>query len=137
MTSTFESSVRQINAPQYRVFETLSNLENLEHMKHRLPADKVAGLSFDRDSIGINVPMAGDIRLRIVDRVPPKTIKFEAEKSPMPFNFWIQLVPLSEVSCKMRLVIKAELNPFIKGMVQKPLEAGIEKIADALQNMQY
>jgi len=137
MTSTFESSVRQINVPQYRVFETLSNLENLEHMKHRLPADKVAGLSFDHDSIGINVPMAGDIRLRIVDRVPPKTIKFEAEKSPMPFNFWIQLVPLSEVSCKMRLVIKAELNPFIKGMVQKPLEAGIEKIADALQNMQY
>ena len=137
MTSTFESTVRQINAPQWRVFETLSNLENLEHMKHHLPAEQLAGLSFDRDSIGINVPMAGDIRLRIVDRTPPKTIKFEAEKSPMPFNFWIQLVPMSEVTCKMRLVVKAELNPFIKGMVSKPLTAGIEKIADALQNMQY
>ena len=137
MTSTFESSVRQIDAPQWRVYETLSNLETLERMKGHIPADKLAGLSFDHDSIGINIPMAGDIRLRIVDRVPPKTIKFETQQSPMPFNFWIQLVPMSEVSCKMRLVIKAELNPFVKGMVSKPLEAGIEKIADALQKIQY
>ena len=32
----------------------------------------------------------------------------------------------------MKLTIKAELNMFIKGMVKKPLQEGIEKIADAL-----
>jgi hypothetical protein len=29
----------------------------------------------------------------------------------------------------MKLTIKAELNPFIKGMVSKPLQEGIEKKA--------
>ena len=79
----------------------------------------------------------GEIRLHIVDREEPKTIKFETEQSPLPFNFWIQLLPLTETSCKMKLTIKAELNPFIKGMVQKPLQEGIEKIADVLQMINY
>ena len=72
-----------------------------------------------------------------MDREEPKTIKFETEQSPLPFNFWIQLLPLTETSCKMKLTIKAELNPFIKGMVQKPLQEGIEKIADVLQMINY
>ena len=55
----------------------------------------------------------------------------------MPFNFWIQLLPVTAATCKMKLTIKAELNPFIKGMVKKPLEEGIEKIADALQAISY
>ena len=37
----------------------------------------------------------------------------------------------------MKLTIKAELNMFIKGMVKKPLEEGIEKIADALAMIPY
>jgi hypothetical protein len=37
----------------------------------------------------------------------------------------------------MKLTLKAELNPFIKGMVQKPLAEGIEKIAEILQNIKY
>ncbi len=37
----------------------------------------------------------------------------------------------------MKLTIKADLNPFIAGMVKKPLQEGIEKIADALQLIHY
>lgn len=37
----------------------------------------------------------------------------------------------------MKLTIKADLNPFIKQMVKKPLQEGIEKIADVLQMIQY
>ena len=93
--------------------------------------------SFDSDSISIKAPMVGDIKMRIVEREAPKTIKFETENSPVPFNFWIQLLPTDETACKMKLTIKADLNPFIKGMVKKPLEEGIEKIAEALAMIPY
>ena len=106
-------------------------------VKDRIPQDKLESFTFDSDSISIKVPMAGDIKLRIVEREAPGTIKFETVQSPVPFNFWIQLLPTGETSCKMKLTIKAELNPFIKGMVQKPLQEGIEKIADALQAISY
>lgn len=133
----FESSIREIPHPQQRVYETLSDLGNLEKVRDRIPADKVKDFAFDSDSLSISVPPAGSVRLRIVDREEPKCVKFETEQSPVPFNFWIQLLPVTDTSCKMKLTIKADLNPFIKGMVKKPLEEGIEKIADVLQAINY
>ena len=125
--ATFESTVRQINYPQQSVYQLLSDLSNI---------DKVKDLTFDTDSIGINTPM-GAVKLNIVERDEPKCIKFETAESPLPFNFWIQILPVTAQSSKMKLTIKADLNPFIKGMVSKPLQEGIEKIADALQSIKY
>jgi hypothetical protein len=149
-TSTFESNIKQIPHKQESVFNTLSDLNNLQVLKDRfeqvkdlIPEDKrkemekLKDLRFDSDSITINAPMVGDLKMRIIDRDFPKTIKFETENSPIPFNFWIQLLPTGEFSCKMKLTIKAELNMFIKGIVKKPLQEGIEKIADALAMIPY
>lgn len=135
--STFESGVKQIPYAQQKVYDCLSDLTNLERVKDKIPQDKLQDFSFDSDSISISVAPVGEITLRVVDREEPKTIKFQTEKSPVPFNFWIQLLPVSEDSSKMKLTIKAELNPFIKGMVEKPLKEGIEKIADALAMIRY
>ena len=137
MSTKFESSVRQINAPQEKVYEALSDLQNLERVKDRIPEDKLQGLQFDRDSISMEAPMVGRVAMQIVEREEPKTIKFEATQSPVPLNFWIQLLPVSDETCKMKLTVKAELNPFIKAMVQKPLQQGIEKMADVLQQLNY
>ena len=134
--ATFESSIRQIDYPQERVYALLSDLNNIDKVKDRIPEDKANGLTFDANSIGINTPM-GAVKLVIVEREAPKCIKFETAESPLPFNFWIQILPVSETTSKMKLTIKAELNPFIKGMVSKPLTEGIEKIADALQAIHY
>ena len=105
-------------------------------MKDRIPEDKLKDLSFDADSISIKSPM-GDVKLHIVGREEPKCIKFETAQSPLPFDFWIQILPVDASTSKMKLTIKADMNPFIKTMVQKPLQEGIEKIADALQTIQY
>lgn len=134
--ATFESSIRQIDYPQERVYALLSDMNNIDKVKDRIPEDKANGLTFDVNSIGINTPM-GAVKLVIVEREAPKCIKFETAESPLPFNFWIQILPVSESTSKMKLTIKAELNPFIKGMVSKPLTEGIEKIADALQAIHY
>lgn len=134
--ATFESSIRQIDYPQERVYALLSDMNNIDKVKDCIPEDKANGLTFDANSIGINTPM-GAVKLVIVEREAPKCIKFETAESPLPFNFWIQILPVSETTSKMKLTIKAELNPFIKGMVSKPLTEGIEKIADALQAIHY
>lgn len=134
--ATFESSVRQIPHSQQAVYNMLSDLSNIDRVKDRIPADKLNDLTFNADSMSISTPM-GAVKLKIVDREEPKCIKFETEQSPLPFNFWIQILPVTDTTCKMKLTIKAELNPFIKGMVSKPLQEGIEKIADALQMINY
>ena len=137
MSSKFESSVREIKSPQQKVYDALSNLQNLEKIRDRLPEDKIQDFTFDNDSVSVNVPPVGSIALQIIEREEPKTIKFESVNSPIAFNLWSQLLPLTEETCKMKLTIKAELNPFIKGMVAKPLQEGLEKMADVIQMIQY
>lgn len=136
MTTTIESSIRQIAYPQQAVYGLLSDLSNIEKVKDRVPEDKVSNLTFDTNSVSVSTQL-GSVKMKIVDREAPKMIKFETEESPVPFNFWIQILPVTDTTSKMKLIVKAELNPFIKGMVQKPLKEGIEKIADALQMIKY
>ena len=137
MSTSFESSIKQIPYPQQQVYDILSNLENLEKVRDRVPKDKVGELEFTRDSLALHVAPVGKISLHVVERKQPDCIKFETTQSPVPFHFWIQLLPVTESSCKMRLTLKADLNPFIRGMVSKPLQEGIEKVAETLAAVKY
>ena len=135
--SKFESSVKQVPYSQQAVYNNISDLRNLEKVRDRVPADKVKDFSFDQDTLSINVAPVGELTLRICDREEPKCVKFETVQSPVPFNVWVQVLPVDENSSKMKVTVKAELNPFIKSMVEKPLQEGVEKIADALAMVHY
>ena len=133
----FESSVKQIPYPQQAVYDMLSNLENISKVMDRVPADKIKDISFDRDHVSMSVDPVGAIKLAVCEREEPKCIKFQTEKSPVPFYVWIQMLPVTDTTSKMKLTIKADVNPFVGGMVKKPLQEGIERIADALQMISY
>lgn len=140
----FESSIKQILHSQRSVYAMLSDLSNIQRLKDHLPEeatdndemnkvkDKLKNLSFDQDSLSINVDPIGQVSMRIIERDEPKMIKLESEKSPFAFKFWIQVLPVTEASSKMKLTIDADIPFFAKSMVAKPLQEGIEKIADAL-----
>lgn len=135
--SKFESSVKLIPYSQQAVYNNISDLRNLEKVRDRVPEDKVQDFSFDQDTVSLNVAPVGELKLRICDREEPKCIKFETVQSPVPFNVWVQVLPVDENSSKMKVTVKAELNPFIKSMLEKPLQEGVEKIADALAMVHY
>jgi len=135
--SKFESSVKFVPYSQQAVFDNISDLRNLEKVRDRVPEDKVNDFTFDQDTVSLNVAPVGELKLRICEREEPKCVKYETVQSPVPFNVWIQVLPVDEENAKMKVTLKAELNPFIKGMVEKPLQDGVEKIADALAQIQY
>ena len=133
----FESSVKQIPYPQQAVYDMLSNLENISKVMDRIPADKIKDISFDRAHVSMSVDPVGAIKLAVCEREEPKCIKFQTEKSPVPFYVWIQMLPVTDTTSKMRITAEADLNPFIKTLVQKPLQDGVEQIADGLAQIQY
>lgn len=133
----FESSIKVIPYAQERVYEKLSDLSNLESLKDRLPQDKVKDLSFDTDTLSFSVDPVGQLTLKIIEREPHKCIKFETTNSPLPFNMWIQLVPAAAEECKIKITVGLEINPFMKAMVQKPLQEGLEKMVEMLSMIPY
>ena len=133
----FESSVKQIAYPVEDVYRNISDLSNLERVRDRVPADKLDSFKCDSDSVEVSVPPVGTIKLRIIEREENKCVKFETEQSPMPFNLWIQMLPVSETESKMKVTVKADIPFMLKGMVSGPLQDGVEKIADALSQIPF
>lgn len=142
MAVQFESNVKHVPYSQERVYNKLSDLNNLEGVRERLDMvkDKLDGkledMSFDRDSITLKV-QGISLTLRIIEREPLKCIKFEGDKSPIPLNLWIQILPVTQEEAKMKVTIRAEVNVFMKAMVSKPLQEGVEKLADMLAMLPY
>lgn len=151
----YESNIKQINAPVERVYEKLSNLENfrpvLENMQNNEmvkekireagqdPAqlEKLKDVVLTADSVSFPVPMMGEMSLRIIEREENRTIKFQTEQSPIDANFWIQVLPVTDLTSKLRLTLKADLNPMIKMMIGSKLKDGIDKFADMLSMIPY
>ena len=133
----FESSVKVIPYSQERVYDKLADLSNLESIKDRLPQDKVKDMRFDTDTLSFNVDPVGQLTLKIIEREPCKCIKFETINSPLPFNMWIQIVSSADEECKLKITIGLDINPFMKAMVQKPLQEGLEKMVDMLAVIGY
>ena len=142
-------------APVERVYQRLSDLENFRPMlqmaaesdmvKQKMeeagqdPAqlEKLKDVRLDSDSITFPAPMVGEFTLRIIEREENRCIKFETENSPIQANLWIQVLPVSTGGSKMRLTIKADLNPMVKLMIGKKLEKGIDQFADMLSAIPY
>ena len=106
--SKFESSVKHVPYPQQAVYDNISDLNNLEKVRDRVPEDKINDFSFrvpedkindfsfDQDTVSLNVAPVGELKLRICDREEPKCVKFETVQSPVPFNVWVQVLPVDD-----------------------------------------
>jgi carbon monoxide dehydrogenase subunit G len=133
----FESSVKQVPYPQEAVYNNISDLRNLEKVRNRVPEDKIQDFSFDQDTVTVSVAPVGQITLRIIEREEPKCVKFESVQSPVPFNLWIQMLPVTADSSKMKVTVQADIPLVLRAMASGPLQDGVEKIAEALAQVPY
>ena len=137
MEEKFVSEIKRIPHKAEHIYGMLSDLSNLERVKDRIPAGKVKDFTFDSDSCSVSVDPVGKICFQIVEREPNQLIKFATTNSPIPLHLWIQLKEVAEADTCMKLTVGAELNPFIKQMVAKPLQEAIDKMAEVLMVLPY
>jgi carbon monoxide dehydrogenase subunit G len=133
----FVSEIKTIPHADVDIYTVLSDLSNLEMTKGKIPQDVIKDLSFDQDSCTVTVDPVGKIRFVVIEREPNKTIKFQSEQLSFDVTMWIQLKASGDNETKMKLTIKADLNPFLKPMVSKPLQAGLDKVAEGLSALPY
>lgn len=149
----YESEVRTIANNINIVYERFADLRNFEAIKEAMnnpavqekikeaagkEADKldklqeqIKDITFTEDTISFGTQM-GQITLQVVERDAPKLIKFEGVGTPIAINLWIQLLPVADYECKLKVTLGAELNFFIKQMVGKYLQQGAEGISNML-----
>lgn len=133
----FVSDVKAILYNDADVYRVLSDPRKLELVKERIPEDKIKDFTFDEESISFHVDPIGKVRFLVVEREQNKLVKFKSENLPFEVFLWIQLVSIAEKETRLRMTLKADLNPFIKGMVEKPMKEAVDKISDALTQLPY
>lgn len=133
----FVSEVKQIPHNEDRIYTMLSDLSNLERVKDRIPQDKIKDFEFDSDSCSFAVDPVGRIKFQVVEREPNKLVKFTTTNSPIPLHLWIQLKQVAENDTRLKLTVRADLNPFLKPMVSKPLQEAVDKISTVLASLPY
>lgn len=155
----YESEIKYLSYSQTMVYEKLSDLRNLDNLRQKIADPASADLlksnlppeikpeqidkfreyaekmELGADYLKINSPM-GQVTLRLVEQDAPKCLKFSGEGAPLPLTMWIQLLPTAE-GCKMKLTIGAEVNMFMKAMVNKPLQKAADGLADMLARLPY
>ena len=149
----YESQIKQVPYSQSAVYAKLSYLTNLAVIKERfddpnvqakIPADKVEEvrnavnqMEFTADTVSAPAGPIGTIAVQIVDREPEKCVKFTSTNSPVGFKLWVQVLPTSDTTSKIKVTIDADLNFFMKQMVGSHLEKGVDKFADMLAMIPY
>ncbi|MDR0370782.1 MAG: SRPBCC family protein [Prevotellaceae bacterium] len=129
----YESEIKTISSSEEVVFNMLSDLNNLKNIG-QIDAirEKVKSITFDTDSIRVEIEMLGQVGFKIIEREPNKTIKFESENSPVGITMWIQLKQVAAVDTRMKITVKADIPTMLKLMIDKKLKEGVDLMAGAL-----
>lgn len=133
----FVSNVKVIPHTDSDIFRVLSDLRNLELVKDMIPEDKIKDFNFDRDSVSFTIDSMGKVTFIVIDREPDKLVKFKSVRLPFDVFMEMHLSSLTEKDTEFSMQVKSNLNPFMKGMVEKPIKEALEKISEVLSKLPY
>ena len=149
----YESQIKQVPYSQSAVYSKVSDLTHLAAIKERIndpkvqeqiPADKLEEvkksleqMECTTDTLSTPAGPIGNISVKIIEREPEKCVKFASTNAPVSFKLWIQILPTRETTSKIKVTIDADINFFMKQVLDKPLKQGVDKFADMLAMIPY
>jgi carbon monoxide dehydrogenase subunit G len=130
--TTIESKIGKIESSSEKVYSFLSDFNNFENL---VPQDKISNWNSTEDTCSFSVTGVGEFGMKIIEKEPHKLIKISNdEKVPFNFYLWVQLKEAEVNDTRIKITIKAQLNPMLKMAAQKPLQQMVDTIVDQLGN---
>ncbi len=131
----FESDIKSALHNEEKIFTFISDFNNFKEL---IPQDKIKDWESTADTCRFKVDGIGEAGLKIVEKEPSKVVKYSTD-GKVPFNFflWVQLKKVSDNDTKIKLTIKADLNPMMKMMVSKHVKKFLNMLGDAIANYHY
>lgn len=127
----YSSGEVNLNASAPNVFDKLSNLENLQGMLDKVPADRIPedkrqmfeNIRITPDTIEVPGGPMGNLIFRVTERIAPSLIKLRGEGIPIEMALILHLTPISDSSSSAKVDVDinlpAMLKPMVGGQIQK------------------
>jgi carbon monoxide dehydrogenase subunit G len=127
-----ESKKAEINKSQEEVFNFLVDFNNYEYL---MPEGKVDQWSSDKDWCSFSIKGLAKIGMKQIGNTPNSKIEIISNgNNPFDFKLHVTVEPTNSSNKSMvQMVFESDLNPFIKMMVTKPLNAFFDSLVNSLQ----
>lgn len=135
--ATFESEMKTIFSTEEVVYETLSDLRNLEQSKHLIPDNTIQNIEFYEDKCHFTVNPIGKIDLSVVEKQPYNLIKLGADNAPIDFHVNIHLRKTDNNQTGLHVNAQADIPPMVKMMFGGRLQQFVDQFANALASIEY
>lgn len=141
--ATYSSEEVRLNYPAEKVFEKLSNMENLRSLLAKVPASSIPddkrqmfeSLDITPDSITIPGGPVGALKLRMSERKAPSLVKLSGEGTPVPLDVLLHITPDGEGVCRARIDLDIAIPAMLKPMVNGPLTQMTSQMGDVLRHL--
>lgn len=128
----FESRVGVVKVASKKIYLFASDMRNFNRF---IPGERVRNWEATKEECKFEVSPVGKASLRISGLEEYSMIKFAGDGlNGTTFFLWIQLKETGDNDTRVKLTIKAELNPVIKMMAQKPINDFLEKIVKGIED---
>lgn len=129
-------SMTRIESKQVRIARSAQEvhafLQDMNNFRQLLPQDRISEWKSDGKSCSFKVQGAATIGLQLDGGTPNSLVRMKStDRSPFPFTLDVHLAE-DDGMTNAREVFEADLNPFIKMMVEKPLKNLFDHIADKM-----
>lgn len=143
--ANFKSEKTLINASAENVYEKLSNLENLKELLDKIPQEAIPedkkslfnNVTITADSITIPGGPAGEIKLRMADKMPYSLIGLTGEGTPVAMSMQMEIQPVNTDSCDVTVSLDIAIPAMLKPMVAGPLKKVVDQFAAVLKAIPF
>jgi carbon monoxide dehydrogenase subunit G len=128
-----ESRIGKVEANQERIYTLLSDFSNLGSF---VPPGQVSDFTSDADSCSFTVAKIGKFGMRVIEREPFKLVKIANDENvPFQFFMWIQIKEVAANDSRVKITLRADLNPMLKMVAKKPLSSFVESLISKIETI--
>lgn len=143
--TTIKSERKIIAASDEKVFDKLSNLENLKPLLEQIPRDQIPedkremfdNLKITSDTISIPAGPVGDVTLRMTDRMPYSLIQLSGEGTPIPLFMRLEIEGKGSDESEVQVSVSLDIPIMLKPMVSGPLKQIVDQFAQVLSAIRF
>jgi len=128
------SKIGTVYKKEADIYHFLSDFRNIGNF---IPANQIAKWDAQEDQCRFDIIGIGDVEMRMIEKQPHKLVKLSGTSNTrnVDFTVWIQMKEVKESDTKVKITLRAELPAMLKMVAKKPIEKGLNKIIDNLDDL--
>jgi carbon monoxide dehydrogenase subunit G len=127
----FESRTGRVSSKPEEIYGFVTDIRNFRQF---VPEKMTEGLKVEKESCSFNLSPLGQVNVKLNEKDPFRKVVFTGSAlKPDDFSLRLDIDEHHDGYTEIRITVDAELNPFFKMMVEKPVMQFLDTVIDEME----